>query len=192
MPLRFIQKALQGKRELVDILSEAAGVFEAYVWSAANLDSGQYGGDYIKLSDTKATTVAGGASVAGTQTRTLNTEDSDTGNHCTLSSNQFTLAAGTYQITASAPAFSSGPSKAILYNITDAANELIGTSEYTSIVAGYAQTSSFIKGQFTISASKTFRIDQYTQTAKTINGLGVATSDGTSEIYTVVELWKVK
>jgi hypothetical protein len=191
MPLRFIQKALQGKRELKDVLSEAAGVFEAYVWSAANLSSGQYGGDYIKLSDVKATTVNGGPSVAGTQTRTLNTEDSDTGGNCTLSSNQFTLAAGTYQIKASAPAYAVGVHKALLYNTTDAAIEIIGVNAIANVASSVGNRSA-LSGQFIIASAKTFELRHYTAAVKAGNGLGVATSDGTSEIYAIVELWKVK
>lgn len=148
--------------------------------------------NYIKLSDVKATTLNGGASAAGVQTRTLNTEDIDAGNYCTLAGNQFTLLAGTYRILSSSPAYSCGSHKTILYNVSDTVNEILGSSEYSSSAAGYAHTRSFIAGEFTITTAKTFRIDHYTQSVKTGNGLGVATSDGTSEIYTIVELWKVK
>ena len=60
---------------------------------------------YIKLSDVKSAGTAGGTFTSGSwQTRTLNTEDSDTGGNCSLSSNQFTLDAGTYEINARASA----------------------------------------------------------------------------------------
>lgn len=193
MPFKFLQKNLLGKRKLEEVLNEAQALFEAYTWGASNLESGQYGGDYIKLTDTKATTVAGGASVAGTQTRALNTEDSDTGNNCTLSSNQFTLLAGTYQIKALAPGYKVDRHRIYLYNITDTnvVSSCIGTSEGSSS-SDNTITKSFIGGEFNITVSKVFEIRHYTQTAQAVNGLGIETSDALSEIYTVVELWKVK
>jgi hypothetical protein len=161
--------------------------------SASQLEPGQYGGAYVKLVDSKATTVDGGASIAGTQTRDLNTEVTDTGNHCTLSSNQFTLDEGTWYIKASAPAFSVGRNKLFLYNISDSQNEPNITSTSANVSSAVsAQTTASLMGEFIISASKTFRIDHYTTVVKAINGLGVATLDGTTEIYTVVELWKIK
>ena len=36
MPLRFLSKAIQGKRVLADALTEAAAIFESYVWNTAN------------------------------------------------------------------------------------------------------------------------------------------------------------
>ena len=43
---------------------------------------------YIKLSDTKGQGVASGAFTSGAwQTRTINTEDNDTGGYCTLAAN---------------------------------------------------------------------------------------------------------
>ena len=155
--------------------------------------SSQWGGDYIKLSDTKATGTAGGSSIAGTQTRALTTKDVDTGNICTLNvpSKQFTLPAGTYRIKASAPSFRSGTHKAILYNVSDLSNVIIGESAYTNSAVDTPVTKSDVIGQFVIGSEKTFEIRHYTQIIKTVDGLGIATSDGTAEVYTVVELWKI-
>ena len=84
MPFEFLKTTQIVKKLLPGVMNEAADLFAAYVWDAANLSSGQFGGDYIKLTDTKATTVNGGSSIVGTQTRDLNTEDTDTGNHCDI------------------------------------------------------------------------------------------------------------
>lgn len=285
MPFRYLRKTvLQGYNERS--LAAATALFEKYIWKTANLEdksietdkladlavtpaklsTGQYGGDYIKLSDVKATTVSGGASIAGTQTRDLNTEDSDTGGHCDLAytlaydaqtvnftvgqvvtdgttaafgtivadedagvtgtlwlinitgtfgdnnpitdplggsataniptgvaGKGFYLSAGTYQIESSVPAYSSNRHKAFFYNINDSQNEpnVKGTSEYAYAVNSVSNRS-FLRGDFTISSPKVFRVDHYTALGLAIRGLGVETSDGTDEVYTVVELHKVK
>lgn len=158
-----------------------------------DLSSGQYGGAYVKLVDSKATTVTGGASIAGTQTRDLNTEVTDTGNHCTLntSTGEFTLDAGTWYIKASSPSHETNSHKLFLYNVTNASYEIIGTSEL-ALAAGNVTNRAFLCGEFTMFISKVFEIRHYTESAKSLSGLGVNTSDGTTEIYTIVELWKVK
>jgi len=56
------------------------------------------------LSDVKASGTAGGSCTTGYQTRTLNTIVDNTGIVTSLVSNQFILPAGTFEITASAPA----------------------------------------------------------------------------------------
>lgn len=149
---------------------------------------------YIKLSDVKPSGTAGGTFTSGAwQTRILNTEDNDTGNHCSLASNQFTLAAGTYRILSIVPAYYVQSHKSKLYNITDSSDEIIGTSEITSITTGaQTQSSSSIVGEFTIASTKTFEVQHRGQTTKATDGFGRSSGFGVSEIYAVVELWKVK
>jgi len=156
-------------------------------------------GDYIMLSDRKSSGTNGGTFTSGAwRTRDLNTENADAGGHCSLSSNEFTLAAGTYRITASAPAYWVGTHKARLYNVTDAAvqqdvgsNDMYGTSEYSRAggTTDHAQTHSFIKGRFTIASSKVLRIEHRCTTTYATLGFGVASSLA-SEVYTIVELIK--
>jgi len=159
--------------------------------TAAKLSTGQFGGDYIKLSDTKTSGTDGGSSSATTtHVRVLNTEEHDTGNNCSLVSNQFTLAAGTYQIQASAPAYKSEQTKIRLYNVTDAVYEIEGQSTYfaaSNTVGGHAT----LQGAFTIATSKTFELRHYITTAQATSGLGAGVAQG-DEVYAVVELWKVK
>ncbi|MCW8988290.1 MAG: hypothetical protein OQK75_11555 [Gammaproteobacteria bacterium] len=156
--------------------------------TAAKLSTGQFGGDYIKLSDVKTNTTVPQTATASTwNTRDLNTEDSDTSGHCTISSNQFTLAAGTYTIMASAPAYACNVSQARLRNISDSTTTLLGTSEHAASGIGVSNRS-LIVGQFTIASSKIFEIQHYVGTS---TQMGNPASTGTSEIYTIVELWKV-
>jgi len=205
MPFHFLHKAVLGKRQLKEVLKEAQTLFQAYVWDTANytdgsvtpakLSTGQYGGAYVLLVDSKSTGAGGGSSIAGTQTRDLNLEVTDTGNHCSLNTGtgEFTLDAGTWQIEAFSSAFKTNRHKLFLYNVSDTQNEpdIYSTSEYASNSNSVANKA-FLAGEFTITGSKTFRIDHYTQTVQASQGLGVETSDGTAEIYTAVELRKVK
>lgn len=147
--------------------------------------------DYIKVSDVKSANTAGGTFTSGAfQTRTINTEDSDAGGHCTIGSNQITLVAGTYVCCISAPANTVYRHQAILYNVTDAANALIGTSEYAHAEA-FGQSRSFITGKFVIAGSKAFEVRHRCQQTKTTSGFGLESNFGVSEVYTVAEFWKV-
>lgn len=149
-------------------------------------------GEYIRLSDTKATTTDAGTFTSGAwQTRTLNTEDIDTGGVCTLASNQFTLSPGTYRIRASAPAYDCSTHQTRLRNITDSTTDSVGTSEYCD-TTGSGYNRSFIVDEFTITASKTFELQHRCTVTRATNGLGLANSFGENEVYAIVELWKIK
>lgn len=147
---------------------------------------------YAKISDAQTGGVAGGTFTSGAnRTRVLNTVDIDSQSILSLSSNQFTLQAGTYRIHASAPAFFVINHQAILYNITNSAVVLIGTSEYSSATnTDGVMTRSIVCGEFTIATAKTFEIQHRCSATKTTDGLGVAAGMN-SEVYTVVEIWKV-
>lgn len=269
-----LRELIQGGQKLADALKIAAEVYRNDTWGTDNLDdlavtpgklsTGQYGGDYIKITDTKAANTSGGTFTSGAwQTRVLTTEDSDTGSNAKLTyaldydaqtsnftvgntvtggtssatgtiaadvdagttgtlyvidvsgtfqdnetitdatgsatsnipsgliGNGFQLLAGTYNIYATAPAYIVDSHKAKLYNITDTSDEIIGSSEYCG-AASTVQNSSIITGEFTITASKVFEIQHRCQTTRATNGFGVASNFSVSEIYTTVELKKVK
>ena len=155
-------------------------------WAAA----GGGGSDYIHIRDEKAQTTPGGTFTSGAwRTRDLNVEVSDDGEHASLASNQITLAAGTYVIQASAPAFYVGYQQAALYNVTDAAYTMYGTSEFARGTTGGDSNRSFLSGQFTIADSKVFEIRHQCGSTNVNQGFGVPSSFAT-EVYTVVELWK--
>ena len=144
---------------------------------------------YIFLKDQKGTTVLGGASTAGDwRTRDITTEVEDTANICTLAANQFTLQAGAYRILASAPDYQGTYHQIRLYNITDGALELLGTSEWDGDVTG-GQTRSSLQGRFTIAGNKVFEIQYRVALGQPGNGLGIGLNWG-DNIYTIVELWR--
>jgi len=145
----------------------------------------------IILQDQKAQNTVGGTFTSGAwRTRDLNTEVVDTGSNCTLSSNQFTLLAGTYRIQAYVPAAYVRQHQARLRNITDSTTTVEGTSEYTtSSDADATTTKSIIEGRFTIASSKAFEIQHQCGVTLATNGFGAPANFGT-EIYTTVRLEK--
>jgi len=146
---------------------------------------------YALLRDEKSSGTNGGTFTSGAwRTRELNTKVTDEIG-ITLSSNQFTLPAGTYDIVARAPAYFINTHKARLRNITDDTTVTEGTSEKSNDDASFSETSqeSVIRTRLTITTSITFEIQHQCQTTGNTNGLGIATTFSTdNEIYTTVEI----
>jgi len=144
--------------------------------------------DYISIEDQKAAGTDGGTFTSGAwRTRDLNTEVTDTGNHCTLAANQFTLATGTYRVMASAMAHEVNNHKCRLYNITDAATECVGTS-MESGAADDTSNWSHIAGRFTIAAPKVFELQHQCETTKATTGFGEGHDFGEVEVFAKVQL----
>ena len=144
----------------------------------------------LHVQDQKTTGTSGGSSIAGVNTRDLNTEITNEITGASLGSNQITLLAGTYWIEASAPAIEANEHRAYLYNVTDAATEVLGTSAYNT-GANKNSTTSIIKGRFTIGITKVFELRHYIALNQITYGLGEAVSDGQTEIYSDVLITKV-
>lgn len=171
-----------------DLHSTGPGVIRQTT-AGANFDAGQ-ALDYILLQDQKSSGTGGGSFTSGSwATRDLNTEVADTGGHCSLSSNQFTLSAGTYRIRASAPALQCGGHTIRLQNVSDATTTAVGTPTFSNTGALYATTRSQLSYRFTIASSKAFEIQhQCGTTQSNTYGRGGANSFGVTEIFTEVEL----
>jgi hypothetical protein len=145
------------------------------------------GTGYMIVIDEKANGTNGGNSVAGTQTRTLNTVKTNNITDAFLAANQITLPAGTYRITASAPASTVGRHKAWLQNMTDAAIAIDGTAEFSNVAV---QSRAIVKGKITIASVKAFEIQHFTSLI-VASGLGIETGlAGHVETYTIVEIIK--
>lgn len=129
-----------------------------------------------------------GASIAGTQTRALNTEVTDSDNIASISSNAVTPVAGTYLVEGYAICFRSNQHKLFLHDGTS--NVLVGTSEYAN-ASVEMQTKSFVEGIIVADGLTAYTLEHYTTTAKATNGLGVATSHGASEVYSRLKLTKI-
>ncbi len=146
----------------------------------------------LLLQDQKTAGTAGGGFTSGAwQTRTLNTEVIDEIGS-TLSSNQFTLPAGTYFAEWSAPASLVNSHKTKLRNITDGTDILIGQVAYAASAGGtITMTHSHGSGRFTLAAQKTIELQHQCTTTKATDGFGLAGGFSVIEIYSEVKVWKV-
>jgi hypothetical protein len=142
----------------------------------------------LHLQDQKSSGTDGGTFTSGDwQTRTLNTEVTDEIGS-TLSSDQFTLPAGTYWIEASAPATNVNAHKLALYNVSDTAYVLYGVNCGTN---GAPEPTAHLHGRFTIADTKTFELRHRCGTTRATDGFGLAASFSVIEIYADVRVWKV-
>lgn len=145
---------------------------------------------YALLRDEKTAGTDGGTFTSGAwRTRDLNTEMFDTGGIVLLSSNQFTLGAGTYFIQARAPAYCVTFHKAKLYNATDASDVLIGTVCENNVNSSRFGVS-VVTGRFTIAGTKAFEIRHQCSVTEAADGFGRAGGFSVVEVYTEVEIWR--
>ena len=148
---------------------------------------------YAKVADVKGAGVDGGTATSGSWVhRTLNTVVYDPDSIVTVSGSQFTLGAGTYIVSWSAPHFSVDRGQSRLWNVTDSNYVHYGSSEYSNSGAAN-QLRSIGNYIFTITSTKTYRIEHQVQTTKSVNGWGVS-ADGAwagNNEFTVVEIVKI-
>ena len=119
----------------------------------------------------------GGTFTAGSwQTRTLITEV-DPDSIVTLSNNQFTLAAGSYRIDWSCPAYRVGFHQSKLKNTTDTLN-YYGSSEFAYDVSGAHQSVSIGSAVLAITGSKVFELQHQAENSRDNSGFGIGLSTG--------------
>ena len=145
---------------------------------------------YLLYQQQETANTAGGTFTSGSwQTVPINTEVVDTGNYGSISSNQVTLAAGTYQYNFGIVGASCEIFRGRLYNVSDAS--VIASTYGTTIRAPSGDSTAAIapgQGQFTIASSKTIRMEAQCGTTGTF---GTASNMGVTEVYSFLELWKV-
>lgn len=148
----------------------------------------------VIIQDQKSSGTDGGTFQSGAnRTRTLTTLVRNAGSLASLSSNRFTLPAGTYYIEWSAPAYFVGTHQSLLYNVTDAAEVARGTSGFTTAGDNPDRPNNIEssgEAVVTIAASKAFEIQHRCGSTRNTDGFGNACSFGT-EIYTRVKIWLV-
>jgi len=146
---------------------------------------------YAIIADVKPNNTSGGAFTNGAwRTRDLNTEVSDPDGIVSISSNQFVLQSGTYFVRATAPAMQVNKHKIKLYNISDSADVQLGTSSRAGS-SDSTQTRSELSTRFTIGSAKTYEIRHRCETTQS-NGYGMGNESdfSTTELYTIVEIFK--
>ena len=163
----------------------------------AELEFAAVGGkfaSYAIIADSKAASSShGGTFTSGAwRTRDLNTELADADGIVSISSNQFTLQAGSYLIRAAAPAYRVNRHLIRLYNITDSSVAEEGYGSY-SHQNDNSITHTFLSARITITGAKAFEIQHRCQSTEADVGLGLNMSNNinnTNDIYTIVEIYK--
>lgn len=144
---------------------------------------------YVK--DIKANNTAGGTFTSGAwQTRDLNTiENPFSLTWASLSTNQITLAKGTYRIKARAPGYAVSQHKARFQNITAGSTTILGSNAYSD---SSASSDSVIEGIFSIASTTTFEVQHYCSVTEATDGFGNNNNlGGTQEVYTEVEIERI-
>ena len=153
---------------------------------------------YAIIADIKASNADGGDFDSGAwRTRDLNTEIADPDGIVSLSSNQFTLGAGSYLIEFSAPACRLGSHQTRLYNATTSSEVQIGTSQWAPPTSGHADNNSMGAGRVTITGSTAFEIQHRgaydSNVGEDTYGFGVGTAGGHnwgSTMFCLVKIYK--
>lgn len=141
-----------------------------------------------------ANTSAGGQVIGSWATRKLNRESIDTGNYCALSSNQFTLDAGTYDIEAAAAFYNTHESMIRLFNVTaNGVQDDLGNNDILSLTTDVESGGADIvmHGRFTIANQSVLRIESRVGVNNTVTGWGKAHNWGVEERYMTVKLQKI-
>ena len=148
---------------------------------------------YAIIADVKADNANAGTFTSGAyRTRDLNTEIADADGIVSISSNQFTLTAGSYFIKWRCPYYNIGYSKSRLANTTDT-SYVNGEASYGR--AGPTYQAGYVAGQgrVTISGTKVYEIQHICDTTQSGSGFGLDyahTGNATEAIYTTVEIFK--
>ena len=155
---------------------------------------------YAVIADVKGGNANGGTFTLGAwRTRDLNTELADADSIVSISSNQFTLAAGSYLIMASAPALRVSSHQLRLYNISSSAAVQSGNVEYAAGGSGKSGNTARASARVVISGSTVFEIQHRGGATQSDYGFGAGSSGAlnwagdtatTGAVYCTVEIFK--
>ena len=146
---------------------------------------------YAIIGDVKSNDTDGGTFTSGDwRTRDLNTELIDPDGIVSISSNQFTLQAGSYFIEAQAMAYRVNRHMAKLYQTSGTPADIaFGTSMYANS-AYNGNNFSFVRARVTISTATTYEIRHQGATNHSTFGFGLGSNFSTTELFTVVKIFK--
>lgn len=146
---------------------------------------------YAVFTDQKTAGSHGGTFTSGAwRTRDINNTQYNNITSASIASNQITLPAGTYQLSAYAPFGSVNQCATRLYNITDSSTTIFGSTEYNDQTDPFKMTKGFVEGIFTIAGTKVFEVQQYGAATKSTTGFGQGTGYQV-ETYTIVKITKI-
>lgn len=150
---------------------------------------GTYPTLYVREEQAAGTTSATSTSSGAWNTCVLNTTKVNEITGASLSSNQVTLPAGTYEFEGSVPLYGGTVTfKGQLFNVSDGVVVDNGTVEGTP--STYAASSrSIMRGKFTLSASKVLSVRRYANS--TASAAPTLSAAGVAEVYTEIKFKKV-
>jgi len=153
--------------------------------------SASSGGDELfHIQDQKSSGTDGGTFTSGSwQTRDLNTSLVNGITGASLSSNQITLPAGTYEVIAFAVAYDCDSHQARLRNVTDSTTLCIGLTMYAN-ASNNVGNAAKVTGIFTLAATKVIELQHQCGSTKSGTGFGTPASFGT-EVYSDIQIRKV-
>ena len=144
--------------------------------------------DLAIFNETQASGTNGGTFTSGSYTnRVLNTTVVNNITGCSIASSIITLPAGTYSVTAFAPAYAVERNKTRLQNLTDANTIALGGSALFTGIQGVAT----LQTVFTIASSKTVSLQHRCQTTSGTIGYGVPSSFGDNEVYSQIQIARI-
>jgi len=158
----------------------------------AVVSSGGLFASYAIIADQKAANTASGTFTQDAwRTRDLNDEITDPDGIVSISSNQFTLAAGSYMIRWSAPAYQVQAHQTKLLDVTATADIEFGSAEFAEDDSGgITQSRSFGTARVTPSGSNVYEIQHYCADTCSSSGFGERNNFGNVLYYTLVEIYK--
>ena len=146
---------------------------------------------YAIICDQKAHDTSGGTFTKdGWRDRDLNTEIADADGIVSISSDQFTLGAGTYLINWSAPAYRVDSHVSRLYDVTGSAVLAVGFSAWSAdSERGGTRSEGFHR--HTITGNNVYKIQHWSSQTGSTDGMGRASNlDDAVEKYTWVKIFK--
>jgi hypothetical protein len=145
--------------------------------------------DIAIFNEQQASGTNGGTFTSGSYIkRTLNTTVVNNITTCSIASSVITLPAGTYAVTAFAPAYTVARNKLRLQNMTDSTTIALGQNCFADL----SQQIAVLQTLFTITGTKTIELQHRAQTTINTNGYGVPCSFGDNEVYAQIQIVRVQ
>jgi hypothetical protein len=150
---------------------------------------------YLCYQDQKTSGTNGGTFTSGAnRTRNLNTEVADSAGIGSVASDQITITGGgTFDVLASAPAYFVQRHQLLLWDVTNGATLLVGTSEFATNSGAGVQNRSWLAGPITLAGTVVLELRHRAQDTVASNGFGVSVGASFTvdhETYASIELRK--
>lgn len=147
------------------------------------------------LKDKKASAASSGSVTANTvHTRVINTLEGDS-SFISLSSNQFTLDPGVYNVEFESLVYNINENQMFIYNVTDATYDIDGRSVYANSSSASSVYAS-VEGRIEITERKTFEVRHWSSSTLASNAFGLpadvdASNPQSNEVYLIGVIEKV-